>query len=206
MNEPIPTSLETASLSPHSLPSRLLHLGVAVGVILQLLLSLGMERPRPGAVLSTLEGLAFTLHEVVGLLTLGLIVVWLLWLLLRRNEPSLSDLYPWIGDAGRVALSLAVRTLLRHAKRGELAADEEIRPLVKTVHGLGIVCIALMAVSGALVWLGMDANGNMTTWAHVLLAIHQLTANLVWLFIAGHAGMAVLHQLRGEETITRMLH
>ena len=204
MNESIQTPLGAASRTVHSLTSRLLHLGMAAGVTLQLLFSLGMQRPRPGALRSTLESLTFTLHEVVGLLTLVLILGWLLWLYLRRNEPSLSDLFPWTGHAGRHALLLALRITLRLARRGRLAADEEIQPLVRTVHGLGLLCIAFMAFSGALVWLGMDANGEMPEWTRLILDFHQFTANLVWLFIAGHAGMALLHQLRGDETLARM--
>ncbi|MEJ2590228.1 MAG: cytochrome b/b6 domain-containing protein [Candidatus Thiodiazotropha sp.] len=204
MNDSASATLEAASKHTHSLTSRLLHLGVAVGVILQLLLSTGMARPKPDAVRSTLESLAFEMHEFLGLLMLALILTWLVWLVRRRGEAVLSELFPWTGHAGRTALTLSLRIAMRQARRGILAAETEIQPLIKTVHGLGIACIALMACSGALVWLGMDDSGNMPQWTHLVLEFHQFMATFAWIYLGGHAGMALLHQLRGDDTLASM--
>lgn len=204
MNDTATTPLKTETSSAHSPTSRLLHMGMAVGVTLQLLLSTGMARPRPSIVRSTLEGLAFSLHEYLGLLSLVLILAWLWWLTRRRDEPTLDNLFPWVDQAGRSALTASVAIALQQARHGRLAETAELEPLVKTVHGLGLVCISVMAFSGSLVWLGMDADGAMPIWTRLLLEIHQLTANFAWVFVIGHAGMALLHQLRGEETLVRM--
>jgi cytochrome b561 len=204
MNDTATTPHETDIQNTHSLISRLLHMGMAVGVSLQLLLSTGMERPRPAVMRSTLESLTFSLHEYLGLMSLALILAWLWWLVRRRDEPTLGTLFPWVEHDGRNALMTSVVITSRQARHGKLAETAEMEPLVKTVHGLGLVCISVMAFSGTLVWLGMDADGAMPIWTRLLLEIHQLTANFVWAFIFGHAGMAVLHQLRGDETLARM--
>ena len=204
MNDSANATLEAATRNPHALTSRLLHLGVAVGVILQLLLSTGMERPKPDAVRSTLESLSFEMHEFLGLSMLALILIWLVWLLRRRGEPVLSELFPWTGHAGRNALMLSVRLTLHQARRGMLAGETEIQPLVKTVHGLGFACIALMAFSGTFVWLGMDDSGQMPQWTHLVLEFHQFMATFAWIYLGGHAGMALLHQFSGDNTLARM--
>lgn len=204
MNDSATSPIGLAAVSSPSLITRLLHLALASGVTLQLLLSTIMQRPRPGTVATTLESLAFSLHEVIGLSLALVIPCWLLWLLLRRDEPTAGELFMWTRRAGRLAMSGAIRRVLTDAWRGLLTVEGEIQPLVRSVHGLGILCVLLMACSGILAWLGMDETGALTGWARIALDIHQLTANFMWLFLIGHAGMALLHQYRGEATISRM--
>jgi hypothetical protein len=40
--------------------------------------------------------------------------------------------------------------------------------------------------------------------AHNALALHRLFANLMWAYILGHAGIAVLHHLLGIDILRRM--
>jgi cytochrome b561 len=205
MSEVLSKPIDVMTDSNPSLISRLLHMTVASGVILQLLLSTVMQMPKPGAARTTLESLTFTFHEVVGLSLAVLITGWLVWLMLRPStEPKASELFPWTSRVGRQALLEAFRLTLEKARRGRLAPESEVAPLALTVHGLGLLCIAFMALSGTLVWLGMSDTGAMTDWAKLLLNLHHFTANLVWIYLAGHAGMAVLHQWNGERTLTRM--
>ena len=64
--------------------------------------------------------------------------------------------------------------------------------------------IALMAFSGTFVWLGMDDSGNMPQWTRLVLDFHQFMATFAWIYLGGHAGMALLHQLSGDNTLARM--
>ncbi len=187
-----------------SLATRLLHLGISVGVSLQLMLSTFMERPRPGAVRGAAEGLGFTLHEVVGGLLLPLLVGWFLWAACRGSEPGLAALFPWVRGEGRRALLGALCRALDEALRGRLAPEAEILPLVRTVHGLGALCALFMASSGALVWWGMAPSGALPPWAAIVLDLHQSVAILMWVYLAGHAGMALLHQWHGDGVLRRM--
>jgi cytochrome b561 len=186
-----------------TLTSRLLHLLLATGVTLQLLLSTFMERPRPGVSHPPLEALGFRLHEIVGLTLLPAVLGWFLWLLLRRREPSFWDLFPWL-HAGRTRLVQATRLALAEARQGRLAPESEIQPLIRTVHGLGALCVLFMAVTGSLVWWGMSATGALPNWAGWVLDLHQVAANLMWAYLIGHAGMALLHHRRGDATLRRM--
>jgi cytochrome b561 len=182
----------------------LLHLALALGVSLQLLLSTFMQRPRPGDVRTASESLGFSGHEIIGLSLLPLIISWFLWVAWRRGEPDLPALFPWLRADGRRELAQALRRALAAAAQRRLAADSEIRPLVRTVHGLGALCALFMAASGALLWWGMAPSGALSDWAAVLLDLHQGAANLMWAYLAGHAGMALLHQWNGEGLLGRM--
>jgi cytochrome b561 len=186
-----------------SFTSRLLHLLLAVGVCLQLLLSTFMQQPEPGAIQTALGGLGFQLHEVLGLTLLPSILGWFLWILLRHREPSLGDLFPWL-ISGRQKVLQAAQVALAEARQGRLAAEPEILPLIRTVHGLGALCALFMAITGSLVWLGMDASDALPAWAELVLELHQAAATLMWAYLFGHAGMALVHHWRGEATLSRM--
>ena len=186
-----------------SLTSRLLHLLLATGVTLQLLLSTFMERPEPGVVHAPLEAWGFEFHEIIGLTLLPSILGWFLWLLLRRHEPLPRHLFGWL-TSERHKVMQALRVALSEARQGRLAPDTEIQPLVHTVHGLGALCALFMAISGTLVWLGMSESGDLSSWAALILDLHQAAANLMWAYLFGHVGMALLHHWRGEATLRRM--
>jgi len=95
--------------------TRALHALLAVSVTHQLLVSLAMEEPEEGEA----ESLLFELHETVGLVTLGVIVAFWLWTLVRRGETPLAALFPWLSP-----------TRLR-----ELAADVEAAEEVHEAFG-----------------------------------------------------------------------
>jgi cytochrome b561 len=195
---------EQTMTEPHpSLTSRLLHLLLATGVTLQLLLSTFMERPEPGVVHAPLEAWGFEFHEIIGITLLPTILGWFLWLILRRREPVPRDLFAWLTSERR-KVAQAVRVALSEARQGHLAPDTEIRPLIHTVHGLGALCALFMAITGTLVWLGMSESGDLSSWAAWVLDAHQTVANLMWAYLIGHAGMALLHHWRGEATLKRM--
>ena len=186
-----------------SMTSRLLHLLLATGVTFQLLLSTFMQRPEIGEIRNTWEALGFEMHEVIGLTLLPTILGWVIWLLMRRNEPTSRDLFIWLTPE-RSRIMPAIRLALSEARQGRMAEEAEIRPLILTVHGLGALCALFMALSGALVWLGMSESGVLTSWASLILDLHQAAANLMWIYLIGHTGMALLHHRRGEATLRRM--
>lgn len=83
--------------APHSTLTKLLHLLFAAAVIHQLFISLIMVHPetnRPGDSF-------FELHEWVGVLTLGLVVTFWIWTLVRRGEARFGMLFPWFSGARR---------------------------------------------------------------------------------------------------------
>lgn len=184
--------------------TRLLHLGLAVGVTLQLLLSAVMERPRPGAARPEFELAAFEAHEFLGLASLVLILAWFLWLFLRRREPGPRDLYPWFSAAQRSELTGTVRRALAEVRRGRMPAEPDNRLVARTVHGLGALCALSLALSGAAIWLGLSDDGALVAWARPVMEFHEVVANLMWAYVLGHAAMAVMHHRRGEATLRRM--
>lgn len=188
----------------YSLITRWLHLGLMLGISAQLLLSTFMEKPRPGVTRGALESLGFRLHEIIGIGLLPLVIIWFLWLFIRRNEAGVRELFPWFNGVQRKAFWEAAKLAASEAVNRRVISDDEIRILVEAIHGLGALCALGMATSGTLVWLGMSADGVMTGWARWVLDFHQALATLMWAYIIGHGGMAVLHHGVGHDNLRNM--
>lgn len=178
-----------------SWPTRLLHLLVALAVTHQLVVSLVMAAPedgRPGDVF-------YEFHETVGLATFAVVLAYWVWLALRRSDRGAGALFPWFSHRGRAAVLADVRAHLASLSRFRLPALAE-QPLASAVHGLGLLAATAMAGTGALAWSEILAeNATEALWQ-----THGLLGNLMWAYLIGHVGLALLHEVTGEHLLGRM--
>ncbi|MEJ2452886.1 MAG: cytochrome b/b6 domain-containing protein [Candidatus Thiodiazotropha sp.] len=187
-----------------SLTTRLLHAGLVIGISLQLLLSTFMEMPGTKVVRNGLSAIGFELHEVFGMLSLSLILAWFVWLFVRRTEEGSGELFPWFSSTSRHALLQAVKSTWVSLRSRCSPSPADNNRIARTVHGLGALCALGMALTGFTVWLGMSDSGQLADWARLVLTLHRSLATLMWVYVLGHAGMALLHHARGETTMGRM--
>ncbi len=187
-----------------SLTTRALHLGISISITLQLLISTFMDKPRPGHPLSLWSSLGFEVHEAVGILSLPILLLWFVWLFLRKGEAEPKELFPWFRRSTFSAWYVSLRHALGAWRAGNMPQPADNERIARAVHGLGALCALGMALSGFAVWLGLDPQGNLTQWAQISLSMHRLLANLMWIYWVGHGVMAVWHHLKGESTLQQM--
>lgn len=190
------TERSAAMAAPrHAWTTRLLHMGVALAVIWQLGVSLAMQGPRgatPGDAL-------FTTHSYVGLAALGLIVLFWLNLMMRRVGTNAGALFPWLSSARRAALWSDTKAQLGPLTRFRLPDYVEGSTLASAVHGLGLLLMTLMAATGA-AWWALAPSAT----AGLFEEVHKALANLAWVYLIAHAGLAVVHHLRREASLSEM--
>lgn len=184
----------------HAIATRYAHFGLAICVIVQLLTSLVMEGPhrgRPGDAI-------FTVHEVSGLS--ALVCAFAFWCIvaLRRRGTSVALLFPWlsarrIADVWRDGWAQVAAVL-----RARLPRYEEEAPLASAVHGLGLLLISTMAVTGAIWFFANLAALPPSTPLRLDMAVHHLLANLVWAYLIGHALLGLVHHVAGESSLATM--
>ena len=180
--------------------TRLLHWGMAVTVSFQLLISLIMEHPKPGRVLTSTQALSFELHEWVGLATVGVIIAHWVWsALFTRDDSGFRHLFPW--DAkGRAKLLVELRQILRF----QLPQGGPEGGLAGLVHGLGFLAVSAMAATGAVLFFIYPKSGAETPFVGNVADLHSLIANLAWVYWYGHIGMALLHEILGHRVLARI--
>lgn len=182
---------------PRSLLTRLLHAGLALAVIHQLLITEWMVKPRPGRE----ENWAFEFHETGGLVTLGLVSLFWLWTLVRRAETAPGALLPWLNATRRAAVFAELRQAFAALRRRQVPAAPAESALASAVHGLGLLAVLAVAASGTAWLLLEDGNPGL---AEAAAETHEVLSNLVWAYLVGHAGLAVLHELAGHRVLRRM--
>jgi len=176
--------------------TRLLHLTLLLIVLHQLVSSTVMERPMPGDE----PAWPFALHQMVGLIGLGVIVLFWLWTLVRNSaETPVTKLLPWASLTRIKAVFADVARVLR-ALLSFRAPPRDLDALASAVHGLGLLVASTLALSGA-AWFFFFAG---TPYGRMAMGVHKLSANLMWAYLIGHALVAVLHHALGDDIFSRM--
>lgn len=181
-----------------SITTRLLHLGIAVTVPVQLFLSLFMRLPKVGRP-ESFRTLLFEFHEFFGLMALFFILVHWLWML-RSRDAGRHHLFPYRSEGrGRISADLKKMLTFNLPEGGPGAGG-----LVGMVHGLGFLAATGMAVSGGIIFLSYTDALQFYKVGGFFREIHEGIAPLVWIYLVGHVGMVVVHHIAGHDTLRRM--
>ncbi|MGA7801942.1 MAG: cytochrome b/b6 domain-containing protein [Gammaproteobacteria bacterium] len=184
----------------YSRPTRFLHFGLALTVTFQLAISLVMQaRAHQGVPPGAFAHGAFEAHRFVGLAAVAIVVLHWLWSLRPHMDGGIGHLFPWAG-ADRARVMTDVRGLLR----GRVPDSGPRGGLAGAIHGLGLLAVTAMAVSGTVLFVAFPEAGPVPAAAHNAAEVHSAIANLVWAYWFGHVGMALLHHLTGHDTLRRI--
>jgi cytochrome b561 len=184
--------------------NRIIHWGVAATVSLQLLSEqlmrpLRPEQPAPDAT----ESFFFIIHQYIGFLVLFFVGLRLISLL-DEGEKERARLFPWSTPRGRTLLLHELRHELPQWLKGRLKSPDEENVTAATVHGLGL-CLALgLGLSGIILFIGTKPDGSMDSTVRFIMGFHEILGTLMWVFILGHAGMGVVHQIVGHRAFQRI--
>jgi len=183
--------------------TRGLHALFAVTVVTQLVTGLIMHVPHPGRSISPIGNLFFEIHRWSGLSTACFMLLHWVWLLSGHLTEGWMRLFPWFSSEGRRQVLSGLRTFPAWIL-GKPGGEADLDRMAGAVHGLGLVVVSAMAGTGTAIFFGMAPSGAEETTVAIIREIHGFLAGFVVAYLAGHVGMAVLHQYRGERIITRM--
>ena len=126
-----------------------------------------------------------------------------LWV--RHRGTALYALFSWFSGTRLRALLSDLGAHVGSLFRGHLPTYEETGPLAFAVHGLGLLLMTTMAISGgvyaAQVWTG---TGSPEPDGSLAMTIHFAFANLVWVDLIAHAGMATVHRFGKSASLGKM--
>ncbi len=180
-------------------PTRFLHLGLALTVTIQLLVSLVMVSPASSHPSTPFTHAGFVVHEWVGLFALLIVTVHWAWSIRSSGTASLGHLFP-LDRNGRREIAAEIRGLLS----GRLAPSGPRGSLAGLVHGLGLAAATAMAVTGGMLFVMLPSSGEPSALAHNVGDLHSLISELVWTYWFGHVAMALLHHFKEDDTLRRM--
>ncbi len=185
---------------PHGRATRLFHILIAVLVMSQLATSRVMTSPKKDRE----EDWLFEIHEYTGLVAFFVIAGFWLYTMYRRRGTQRGVLYPWFSRTSLAALAADAK---RHAQAlAKLRLPEHIQhaPLASAIHGLGILLVLLMACSGVTWFVGTQLGDVAHAWAEAAEEVHEFFSNVVWVYLFGHAGIALINHFAGKQSLTDM--
>ena len=162
--------------------SRLLHWGIAGLVVVMLSLGLGLEDMQPGLANLWLYGL----HKSLGILTLSLMVIRILWHL--HSPPPRPIGGGWQARAAR-ATHLAIYALLLAIPLSGWAAS--------AATGLDVVIFVR--------WTLPAIAPVSPLWEERGFALHDVLTKVLILLLFLHMGAAVKREMDGDGTLRRMI-
>ncbi len=179
-----------------SRPLRLLHLLLAIAVTAQLLIGSFMHSPHKGRP----DSFGFEAHEILGFTILALVLLHWLWSATYRNE-GLSHLFPWSKTGlQNVAREFWQAVRYRQLPPGGPGTDSG---LAGFVHGLGLLAITAMALTGGTFYLVRMAGAGRDV-LEIIEDIHDTFAVIAWIYWNGHLAVTLLHSLIGHPTFKGM--
>ena len=189
------------SKTRHNRATRLLHAGLALAILTQLLTSLAMQGPDEVQA----GDLVFQLHRYSGLAaTLLAFGLWLT-ILLRSRGTEIGALIPWFSRRRLAALWQDVKVHGGAAMKLRIPEHDPQAALPAAIHGLGLLLISAMAASGVAYFVQVALGlHSAEPDGMIAMTVHLALANLVWAYLIAHAGLAVLHHLLRSMSLSTM--
>jgi len=181
---------------------RILHFGLVVFILIQLIMTQFIGLPEPGHVRRGSDALLVGIHELVGVL--ALISVCALLIIVLDDPAGRRRLMPWLDQQGRAALWLALRRDVPGWLTGRIPLPETGGALAGAVHGAGALLALLLGLTGAMLFIGMGVRGKMPPDIRPVWTAHEFLADAMWVFLVGHAAMTLVHEFRGHRIARAM--
>ncbi len=186
-----------AVASRHALFTRLLHAGLATAIILQLATSQVMDPDEGGTA-------TFWVHQYVGLVAFALVLGFWIFGAVRQRGTPLGELFPWLSGPRRAAVWADIGTHWRALRQFHMPQHGAVTPLASAIHGLGLLLITAMAASGTLYYFVSTGDPDAGGLVKLAMTVHLTLANLVWAYLIGHAGLAVVNHITRTESLGNM--
>lgn len=72
------------------------------------------------------------------------------------------------------------------------------------MHGLGLLLMTAMATTGTLYYFVNTGDPDAGGLMGILMYVHKTLANIVWAYLIGHAGLAVIHHFTDNLRLSEM--
>ena len=192
--------METTLPLRHTRLTRLAHMGLALGVIVQLLTSLVFVPDAPGET----ANIYFEIHEYSGLASFGFALLFWLVVMSRKSGTTIGELFPWFSKSRLSTLWSDIRGSLGAIKQMKLPHIDETSAIAHTIHGLGLLLILTMALTGTVYYFINNGDPDAGGLVGVVMFFHMGLANVVWAYLIGHAGIALIHHVTSQLSLREM--
>ena len=196
----MPQAAHSVRQRKHGFLIRISHIGLAIAVINQLLTSLVLSAPAPDAA----GNFYFEVHEYGGLAAFSFITLFWFGVIFRKRQAPSGLMFPWLSAVRLSALWSDTKLHFAAIRRMRLPPYGDHAPLASAIHGLGLLLVTAMAASGTIYYFINSGDPHAGGLVGVVMFIHLNLANLVWAYLIGHAGLALVHHFSNNLHLSEM--
>ncbi len=190
----------------YDLVTRWLHAGIAVLVAIQVICSGIMEVPKPEAAISPVGFSFFRIHETSGLIALIVVSLHWIWNLTGHMSGGWGHFFPWFSPEQKNRFYSDLKSIPRWIQGGIPAQEDETISLAGAVHGLGLLVVSAMAITGTIIYFGLGPDGATSSFIAFVVELHGFLAGFLYAYLVGHVGMALVHWWLGHGILGRMFN
>jgi len=177
--------------------TRFLHLYMMLAVLMQQFSSQWMKVPKPGETAQAIESVFLSVHEWNGFITLAIVVFYLMYI--TNDSDDWKRLFPWANASGCRGLWQEVRFDVPGWLKGRLKGPAESHHIAGFVHGLGVLLMIALGSTGIMIFMRLKSSGEANEELRMLRNLHASLGTCMWIYIFAHAGMAIMHQIKGHD-------
>lgn len=156
----------------------------------------------PGAPVE--ETLGFEVHEILGLIVTGLVLIRILLAMTSLPGAGWRELFPWLFSDGRGQLASEVRSQMAGWKQLRLAPPEEGETVARSVHGLILLCAVVMGITGVTLYFGWSTTRPQTEIIELVAETHETVVGVLEALLGAHVLAVILHQRQGHNILARI--
>ncbi len=182
--------------------TRILHGCLGLSVLIQVGFILFRESVDKHGVWAPYRQLAILGHKYLGMLILLIVIAYFVMKIMFYGKAGFLQFYP-IRRTAFLKVTEDLKCLWSMKKIPVRTRRESLGGLAGIVQGLGLLLVFGLALVGTIAmfsWQGWW--GTPESWAGSLIKIHKFFAGLIWWYLGGHMGMALLHRILPQ----RFLH
>jgi len=132
-----------------------------------------------------------------------LIIARLAWVFMGSTG-GWARLFPYCTSRGRQGLADEITNEIPGWFKGKMPAPGQEDYIAGAVHGLGLLLVCAMGITGAVMLYGMEESGKMLGMIHDAKELHEILGELLWLYIYAHIAMTALHLCLGHPMMARI--
>lgn len=185
----------------HTYKTRLLHCVIAVLITVQLYTIYALDNrffTKP------IRSFLFSVHTYSGIVVFCALFLFWIVIMTRQQGTSVKELFPWVSvsalknvfhDCGYYITSL------RHFKIPEHRTPA---PLASAIHGIGIIIMSVMAISGVHRYLVYQLSITKTPLIKAITSLHGVFGDYAWIYLSIHASIALLNHIAKKQNLSAM--
>ncbi|MDQ7002907.1 MAG: cytochrome b/b6 domain-containing protein [Ghiorsea sp.] len=154
---------------------------------------------------SKLSAALMEAHQTAGVLVVLIVLLNVIWAIMRRGA-SRSRQVSVLFSKQRWWEAITIVKTLPKMLIGKIPLAEPGNALSLIVEMLGLLTMTAMAITGFVIWNTWAGLGNtVSEFSQLVMQIHAGFAVILFVYLAGHVSLAVLHAASGDTVFSRIL-